>query len=366
MKYSIIISERNESENLKQTIANIQETQRGEFEIIAISDQSGKGCAYCRNEGINRAKNDIVIITDAHMRFKPGALDTQAEYTAANLNHISCLKCHHNAKMTFNDNPYMGARFIWKSKERDQHWILHGKWRKQKTTGEIPCVMGACYGLSKSNYVEKLKSPLRFGKGWGMDEEMLCITNWLCGGKTVLLDLECAHLYRLQKDIPYNLTHENILGVWANRLSLLQMLPLSKPDFSELTAWLEKNNDFINNLERITGIISESDINKQKRYFEIQERSFSQWKEIFITEGDEDMKRGRASKNQAGKVENRETPVPVVEKRTYTVASIVKDGGIPCPHCGHRHDHKVTNTYPNNRRRFECAKCKGHFISDRT
>ena len=44
---------------------------------------------------------------------------------------------------------------------------------------------------------------------------------------------------------------------------------------------------------------------------------------------------------------------------------IVKDQGVTCVHCGHRYDHKVTHTYPNQRRRCLCAKCGRPFITSR-
>ena len=357
MKYSIVIAERNETENLKQTIANIQATQKGDFEIIAISDNSGKGPQFCRNEGINRAKNDTIIITDAHMRFKPGVLDKQAEYTAKNQNHLSCLKCHHNRTMSLDDSPYMGAKFTWKSQERSQFWILHGQWRSENTTGEIPCVMGACYGLSKANYIDKLKNPLRFGKGWGMDEELLSITNWLCGGKTILLDLDCAHLERVQTDIPYRFTHENMCGVWANRFALLAILPMSMADVNELRNWLDRNADVQRNKRKIMSLVDVDAMMNQLDWYKAQERSFSQWKEIFITEG-ADMKK---QKSRASAVQTME--VPRNYPTTITPNIMVKDEGIRCPHCGERFGHCITNTYPNGNKRRKCGGCNTPFMT---
>ena len=42
---------------------------------------------------------------------------------------------------------------------------------------------------------------------------------------------------------------------------------------------------------------------------------------------------------------------------------VVPDVGIACPHCKTRHGHKVTNTYPNGRRRRLCGGCGRPFVS---
>ena len=41
---------------------------------------------------------------------------------------------------------------------------------------------------------------------------------------------------------------------------------------------------------------------------------------------------------------------------------VVTNHGIRCPHCGNCHGHKVTNTYPNGRRRRLCGECGRPFV----
>ena len=43
------------------------------------------------------------------------------------------------------------------------------------------------------------------------------------------------------------------------------------------------------------------------------------------------------------------------KKRTYTQAPAAIDVGIPCPHCKHRYDHRIINTWPNGNRRRKCG-----------
>jgi hypothetical protein len=201
-----------------------------------------------------------------------------------------------------------------------------------------------------------------------MDEEILSITNWLCGGKTMLLDLECAHLYRLQQDIPYKLTQENICGVWANRFTLLMAIPVPEPDMQELSDWLKKNGDVKDHFKNITALLDLQALDDQRQYLKIQERSFSQWKEIFITEGDDDMKKHRKFETRSSGTQTMEVPPgtnATLEKKKYVTNCIVKDLGCPCLHCGAKHDHKVTNTYPNGNRRMICNSCGLPFMAVR-
>jgi glycosyltransferase involved in cell wall biosynthesis len=353
MKYSIIIAERNEKENLQQTIKNIKETQKGEIEFIIISDDKGKGPAYCRNAGLQAAKNDICIITDAHMRYRAGALDKQAEYARNNPDSLTCLKCFHNEKMSFTGNPYMAAEIKWKSKiERPdatpQFWVLHGQWRKEKTTGEISCIMGACYALSRSRYIETLKSPLRFGRGWGMDEEMLSIITWLSGGKVEILPLECAHLYRLQPQVPYKMTHENIYGVWANRFSLAYMLPMCDDDRKDLSAWLSQNTDCKRFKEEIRQILDFPALEAQRDYYAKFTRSFDEWKTKYIT-GDEDMARMK------NRTQTMETPAPRNYPEKVMQKTEQEKPGTPCNHCGNTKANKHLTTYANGNKQMKCG-----------
>lgn len=50
------------------------------------------------------------------------------------------------------------------------------------------------------------------------------------------------------------------------------------------------------------------------------------------------------------------------EKKEYQQNVVVKDLGRPCPKCGYAYDHKITNTYPNGKRRIVCSKCKMPWI----
>ena len=53
------------------------------------------------------------------------------------------------------------------------------------------------------------------------------------------------------------------------------------------------------------------------------------------------------------------------KKRTCIPNKVVQDPGIKCVHCDERYGHKVTNTYPNGRKRRICGGCGKPFVSVR-
>jgi hypothetical protein len=72
-------------------------------------------------------------------------------------------------------------------------------------------------------------------------------------------------------------------------------------------------------------------------------------------------KRGRPPKGQ-------EIIKPFIERCKKVVCipnKVVTDAGIPCVHCFHRYDHKITNTYGNGNRRRLCGKCGKPFVTRR-
>jgi len=85
---SVIITVRGQEPYLKQTIANIRAKIGCPFEIITVWDgtkpdvdldvdqiihiRSGKGVGPARHAGIQKASNDLIFLTDAHMDFSPG------------------------------------------------------------------------------------------------------------------------------------------------------------------------------------------------------------------------------------------------------------------------------------------------------
>lgn len=393
-EYTVVIAERNEPD-LAGTVENLKETQSADLRISVVTDNSGRGPQFCRNAGIVGAETDVVVVVDAHMRFKPAALDELAGMVRANPDRVYCAKCHHNVEKSFDDSPYAGARWSWKSEDRGQFWILSGKWRDTAETGEIGCVMGACYAFSRELYT-RIGAPWRLGLGWGMDEETLSLLTWLVGGRCELADVEVAHQYRVQATLPYQLTPTQALGVWANRLTFLDMLPMPPSDYNELSEWLGRNE--IVRRASAMAAANTKEAHKIRKMLSGQKRTWQDWKARFIlnTEdpapGKEELmnRAKRAGLKPRSGVTIRElrkmldesaktmqipapsAPIRIDSTHTMEVPApkripnrIVQDRGIPCVHCGHLYDHRVTHTYPNQRRRCLCGSCGKPFIAAR-
>lgn len=226
MKYSIIIAERQEPD-LKATVANIKAGSSAK--VVVMSDHHGLGPQAMRDKGIGLASDsDVVIIVDGHMRFQPGMLDAMAVYCARNPKSVVGTRCFHHHEITWTGKAYGGARFAWMDEGKDAHepQSFVGKWRQDQAVGEIPCVMGACYGFTRDWYMAGLHRPWQYGTGWGCDEELLSAATWLRGGKVELLPYAVWHRARKPGQVPYKLTDRQLMGVWANRMRLLDMLPM--------------------------------------------------------------------------------------------------------------------------------------------
>jgi hypothetical protein len=170
------------------------------------------------------------------MRVKLGTLEALADFCMRHPKAIAVPQCFHSYKEDWTGNPYGAARFSWKDygKDENEPQALAGKWRTSKDVGQIPCVMGACYAFRRDWYIDGVRSPWSFGTGWGCDEEILSAATWLRGGTVNLLPLQVWHQAREPGKVPYRLTNRQLYGVWANRLRVIDMLPMSLDDKKEL------------------------------------------------------------------------------------------------------------------------------------
>lgn len=196
-----------------------------ETTLYRVEDKTGAGCGRCRHLGITRAAADgcnAVLIIDAHMRFAPGLLAGMAHDAVARPRMLFCAPCHHNEKCSFDGSPYRGAMFTLHADNGLERVALAAQWCKPDETANA--IMGACYAFSTSLY-SAMGEPLRALHSWGCDEEYLSGCAWFAGGRVEVSDRgECAHLYRNSgvADHGPGLT----ASIWANRLQLVDMLPL--------------------------------------------------------------------------------------------------------------------------------------------
>jgi hypothetical protein len=237
-QYAIIIATRKDPE-LKGTVEHL--TEQGHRRILVGEDTNGNGPQFCRHKLIVQAEGaDVVLVTDGHMRFRPGAIEALVAHVRACPENVAVARCNHGAPY-WAGSLYCGAEQVFHSAEHgNQFWPLPAKWRNVGTTGKIGAAMGACYAFRRDWYMDRLRAPWQYGTGWGYDEEVLSACTRVAGGEIMLLPVDCAHLY--QSGPTYQPAPSEALGVWANRLRLVRLLPLTGADREALTRHLRRND----------------------------------------------------------------------------------------------------------------------------
>lgn len=345
IKYSVVIPERNEKDNFEKTKQNILNTQKNCNEVIHIEDLKGYGTSYSRHLGVMQAQNNIIITCDAHMRFKQNALDNMADYIADSEDALACLKCYHNANMSFDEACYYGADLLWVQEEKNNDRVLSAVWRKSNSCGEIASVMGACYGFKKTSY-DKIGQPWRLGVAWGLDEETISMAIRLIGGKVELLDYECAHLLKHKSN--YHLCDKDYIGVWYNRIRNLYYLPIDIDTCAELHRIVMNNSNARKYAPQIDLLLRSKmkDINESKKILMTNLKvSFEDYATQWIT--------GYMAKKTIKKTE--------LKTCENVVLKVKKDDEMECPHCHVISNCKMTNFYPFSKR-YICGICEHPFI----
>lgn len=259
---SVVIASRAE-QHLEATIRSARETAGARIEVVVVFDggteqeaeactadhcvvfKAPRGIGAARHAGIQRAAAPVVVITDAHMVFQPG-------WAAAFLAHLKQkahardLVCGQMRSMSqygvIEDGSvyYSGAKIYTRSRTQNgECLILTAAWHRQPA-GPIGAVMGALYGFRRQWYLD-MGEPLAPLLGWGMDEEMLSIGSWICGGRVVLLNVWAAHLMKTSANMNYTPEPDHNRRIWLNRFRMAELVPCS-PEFREgLRIWLTLN-----------------------------------------------------------------------------------------------------------------------------
>ena len=241
MRYSVVIAERDEPD-LRNTVADIKANNSPDG-VVVISDPRGRGPQACRHEGITKAAMggaDVVVVMDGHMRTQPSALDAAAAYVAANPSTVACLTCHHTPNLDWESQPMRGAWLSWedKTEEMNNKYAFSGKWRKGLPIGDIGCLMGACYVFSVDWYSDGVRQPWQRGLAWGCDEEWLSCATWLRGGRVVALPWRVWHQSKTTAKNPIRYSQLQRLAIYAEKLRLLQALPMTNAERNQQARWL--------------------------------------------------------------------------------------------------------------------------------
>jgi hypothetical protein len=242
-KVSCIITSRVER-HLRWTVENVMRTAPS-AEIIIVHDGwtnnilgmpnvrefvpwvTPQGVGPSRHYGILQASNDTVILLDAHMDFKEGWTEILAAEIEADKKTIACSRSAvlREDRMDIDDPEKIqgGAVIDFNSPiPCDPQWQPH-------TAGEINCVLGATYAMSKDWYLHGLRSPWKGNYGWGSSEQILSLVNFFAGGRNVLTEALTGHLYRHAAEvIETRFTEQTRVGMWYNRLRFIDLLPVPR------------------------------------------------------------------------------------------------------------------------------------------
>ena len=279
---TIIMPFLNECEEPQSTIDSIYQTAHPDrFEIIAIDDCSNKpskiqdrkeilvlrnkeriGVDACRQLGAELATTKNLFIIDAHMRFPRGWLSRIVERIEANPKTLWCTTCmglgYGNMDLIRSRSQYRGADIIILNGDGE---VLEPKWRSEVQLGdyEIPCVLGANYGVSKEWFI-RIRG-LRGLKMWGSSEPFMSLKTWMAGGSCkIASDIKIGHKFR--SNAPYS---TNVWQITYNKIFLCKtILPENLGDI--LISHISHN---------INKKLAEREINKNKQFID-EERKYYQ------------------------------------------------------------------------------------------
>jgi glycosyltransferase involved in cell wall biosynthesis len=263
---SIVIPYRNE-EMLAFTVSRLQATVTVPYEIITVDDGSDKeievpdstrhlrlhqpmGVDIARNIGIRAARYDTVLVIDAHMNFWDD--DWAARLVEYNLNfptHIACTVSvrltPEQMEMSEAEGHQWGAYLTPTKVTYDpglhpamRRSIFVPHWNESETLGEIGCILGGAYLLSRRWYIDVLHAPWQYLRGWGSSEPLISVVNYMMDGQNVCLDLEIGHMYRSGRYdlVPYISQMHNIL---YNQLFMAFVFVADEVERKRLIAHLE-------------------------------------------------------------------------------------------------------------------------------
>lgn len=234
------------------TIARIRETIRVPYEIVVIDDNSrhpirapggdvhllrnpgARGSGYSRDRGIVAARFDAVLTIDAHMNFNDDDWSARiVDQIAANGKDVCCCLCpglsQDCPRMDQASGLYYGANIRRRSEPRrisvqeggrsftrELRRLLPNKWnsdpeiRARSERGdvvEIGSVLGGAYAFSREWYIDGLRRPWEQNHGWGSEEQLLSLANYLLGGRNVLLPVRIGHMFRASAPYRTDVAH---------------------------------------------------------------------------------------------------------------------------------------------------------------
>jgi len=221
---SIVYAYHNDVDDLRESLTSLYSTiDIEEFEVIVVNDggehklegferdnlihidnPTNLGVGNAFDTGVSAAKYDIIFLSGADIfHSNNGYASSLRRRVMENDTALICTTCtsyvnskrkHYGAdilfKITVDDLP-PSSKF---KDHADYKSILEGKWRGKTYDGlyQIPCLMGAFYGVTKSWYRHIRGFELHYI--WGSLEPYISLKSWILGGEVLIdTDIEISH-----------------------------------------------------------------------------------------------------------------------------------------------------------------------------
>lgn len=303
-KLSIIIPYHNEGiDFITTTINQIKDTIDVSYEIVVIDDFSdeplkfegvkvirhssnlGVGAAF--DTGVKKAKSNNLFLMGADIRFVKN--QWASKMLADIKKHPRSLICTsvvslwaHEPNITFEQSrkfyKYNGASIIFRHTQeespdqpKDFKSILNAQWMPREylplrrpgtidrtESYQIPCILGAAYGVSKKWY--KYIDGFWGHKKWGTLEPYISLKCWLMGGSCLTAPhIETAHIFKATG------THGTEFEYLAYNKLLTAWLLFSIPDVDRLTGHLNES-EYLDKANNMIGDNFKSIMKKRDEY----------------------------------------------------------------------------------------------------
>ena len=219
-KATFCIAVYNDTDTLRETIANIYETvDDSEIDIIVVDDAGNidnreladfpevklllnkerRGVGYSLHRAVEEAQTEVVFPMGCDIRFTPGWFDRFYEVVKANPHSIICtVTAGLNEERRYikgNENLYYGSQILFQVTEKNNYKkpmpyreFIEAKWNSgtqvKGEVAEIGCVLGAFYGLSKRWYTRIMG--FEGHRLWGGLEPLISLRSYIAGGNCLI------------------------------------------------------------------------------------------------------------------------------------------------------------------------------------
>jgi glycosyltransferase involved in cell wall biosynthesis len=267
-------------EFLLDCINQVKATSEGNYEIIVVDDFSNEplapieGVKIIRNPvnvgvgksfdaGVREAQGENLILMACDIRLiNNGWMKNLVAEIEKNPKSLICTKC---VGLNQNINPETGQMdnmnfekrrgvqtgfgatiLMFHDKKSNPvksetfRGIIEAQWwpQRKEDVYEVPCILGACYGVKKDwyNYIDGW----RLHRQWGTLEPMISLKSWLFGGNCLCAKyIETAHIFK-EVGSPLNVAH----GIKQDAVIFNKLLvaTLLLPDYKRYIDFLGDNS----------------------------------------------------------------------------------------------------------------------------